>query len=460
MVIRALSASSLHEASGGGERLAGRRLLAAVALASMLAPLNSTMVAVALPHIAADFGNDMGQAGWLVTGYLVAMAALQPVAGKLGDRLGRRPLLLGGVAWFGLASLAAVTAQSLPALIFARMQQGVAGAVALPNATAVLREVVPADRRAGRFGAVGAAIGLAAAAGPLLGGVLVATAGWQAVFAVNLIFVVPALLLGWRSIPARPGRRAEEAFDLTGAVLLSATLAGIALLIVQRDHGRPRLVVIVLGLAAAFLWHEFRHPNPVLQPRHFRRPALAAANAAVALSNLAMYAVLLATPMLLAARNGWGSARVGLVLAALSGGMIVCAPIGGRLADVYGRRRPTIAGLSLVATGLLPLALTGGRITTAGLVLGLALAGVGLGLASPALQTAAVESVAPAEAGVASGLFSTSRYLGGIVGSSVLSRLLDPTSDGMEGFAAVFRMALAAGLLSALASFGLRERAR
>ena len=184
-----------------------------VALATMLAPLNSTMIAVALPHVIAEFGVDIASAGWLVTAYLIAMAALQPVAGKLGDRLGRRRLILGGVAWFGLVSMGAATASSLSALLFFRVQQAIAGAVALPNGAALLREVVPADRRAGRFGLVGAAIALAAAAGPPLGGLLVGTAGWRAIFYVNLVFVLPTLLLGWRS--SRSNRRGEPSTRLT-----------------------------------------------------------------------------------------------------------------------------------------------------------------------------------------------------------------------------------------------------
>jgi MFS family permease len=191
---------------------AERAALITVALATMLAPLNSTMIAVALPHVITEFGADMASAGWLVTAYLITMASLQPVAGKLGDRLGRRRLILGGVAYFGLASLGAAMASSLPALLFFRVQQAIAGAVALPNGAALVRELVPAGRRAGRFGLVGAAIALAAAAGPPLGGLLVGTAGWRAIFTVNLLLIIPALALGWRS---RRSRCEERTTPLT-----------------------------------------------------------------------------------------------------------------------------------------------------------------------------------------------------------------------------------------------------
>ena len=177
----------------GGRNGWGREdvLVATVALGAVLAPLNSTMIAVALPAIADELAAGPAAAGWLVTAYLIAMASLQPVAGRLGDRLGRRRLILWGLAGFGLASLAATLAPNLPLLIVLRVAQAVSGAVVLPNGDALLREIVPDERRAGRFGLIGSAIGLAAAVGPLVGGALVSTTGWRAMFAINLLLVVP-----------------------------------------------------------------------------------------------------------------------------------------------------------------------------------------------------------------------------------------------------------------------------
>ena len=460
MVTPVSSASARLEPLAVAGLTSERATVITVALATMLAPLNSTMIAVALPHVITEFGVDIASAGWLVTAYLIVMAALQPVAGKLGDRFGRRRLILGGVAWFGLVSLGAATASSLSGLLFFRVQQGIAGAIALPNGAALLREVVPAERRAGRFGLVGAAVALAAAAGPPLGGLLVGTAGWRAIFYVNLLFILPTLALGWRSIPVELGRETTHPFDLAGAVLLSAGLSGMAGLLTHGPKSHP-VIAPMLGialavLAALFLRRELRHPDPVLQPRLFGGRAFAAANAAIALSNLAMYSTLLAIPILLLRRTGWRSTEVGLVLAAMSIGMVVFSPIGGRLADRLGRRAPTVAGLSLLTLGLVPLAMSGGGITTPALLAGLGLIGAGIGLSSAGLQTAAIEAVGPRESGVASGVFSTSRYLGSIVGSSMLAGLLGPASDGVAGFGAVFLMAVAAALLSVLVSVGLQ----
>ena len=435
-------------------------ILATIALSTILAPLNSTMIAVALPDVMRTFGSSLATTDWLVTGYLIIMAAIQPVSGKLGDRLGRRRMLLGGLCYFGVASLGAALAPTLPVLLLFRFQQALAGAIALPNAAALVREVIPAERRAGSYGMVGAATGLAAASGPPLGGLLVGTAGWQAIFWVNVPFVVAALFLGWRALPASVRRSVPARFDVVGAVLLFAVLAGLSLLLRQAGAGISDafwLATIALVVGAAILvWQELRHPDPVFRTRFFGNRAFSAAAAAVCLSNLAMYSTLLALPIILSHRANWTSAKVGLVLTALSAASAICGPIGGRLADRFGRRWPVVGGLVILSIGLLPLALTGVA-SAAELLIALAVAGVGLGLSSAGMQTAAVEAVGPHEAGAASGMFSTSRYIGSIAGTSILPAFLGASAVASGN--GVFIMVVAAAILSVAASLGLRSAA-
>jgi len=276
----------------------------------------------------------------------------------------------------------------------------------------------------------------------------------------NVPIVVAALLLGWRAIPRARIERGSRAFDVVGACLLSAVLIGTAVLLTLSKRAESATLpavgaIALVGLAVVFIRYELRHPDPVLQPRFFRVRSFAAANGAIALSNLAMYSTLLTVPILLARRGGWSSAKVGGVLVMLSGAMVVCSPLGGRLADRIGRRRPTVIGLALLTLGVLPLALAGSTIAIPLLLGSLGLAGVGIGLSSAGMQTAAIESVGPREAGVASGVFSTSRYFGSIVGSSILAGLLGAAGGG--GFRAVFMMVAVAALLSALVALALRD---
>ncbi len=333
--------------------------------------------------------------------------------------------------------------------------------MALPNAVALVRAFIPSTRRASGFGLIGAAAGLAAALGPLLGGLAVQAGDWRGVFWLNLPLVALALAIGWRAFPTPPRVQRPTAFDLPGAVLLGATLLlGAVLLMRGREGGLaldPTLIgALLAGTTALFVWHERRHPAPVIPWRLFANRAFAAANGAIATSNLAMYVTLLALPLLLAAGAGGASVQAGVLLTALSGTMALTAPLGGRLADRFGRRWPVVAGLLLLTLGLLPLAIGSGAAPMPLLVAGLGLAGVGLGLSGAGLQTAAVEAVGPEAAGIAAGLFSTSRYLGSIVGSSLMAGLL--VASGQGGFGAIFLIVLIAALVSMLISLALRDR--
>src|SRR5436305_3627309 len=215
----------------------------------MLMPLNSTMVAVALPDIVDGLRASIAVSAWLVSGYLIAQAALQPLSGKLGDRVGRAPMILGGLAAFGVASLGAALAPSFAVLIIFRILQAVAGAFVFPNALGLIREFLPEARRGRAFGTLGSAIGLAAAAGPPLGGLLVGIGGWRAIFLVNLPWVAVALWLAQRSMPRRVMPRPCAPFDTAGAVALSALLAGVAWL--MNPGGVPAWAPVVAAVALA-----------------------------------------------------------------------------------------------------------------------------------------------------------------------------------------------------------------
>jgi len=394
-------------ASSASSETPGAAILAAVALSGTLLPLNSTMLAVALPDIASDTGGGVAASSWLVTSYVVAMAALGPFAGRLGDRLGRRRVLLWGLALFALASAVAGAAPSLGLLIAARLGQAIAGSLVFPNAIALLRDALPEGHRARGFGLLGSAVGAAAAIGPALGGVLVGVWGWRAIFLVNVPVVLAAVGLTLRSLPGGAAPRLNGASDRRAQV--------------RWDWAQP-----------------------------LRIPVFGAASAAVALSNLAMYGTLLAVPVVLAERPGWSAADAGLALAMLSVAMIAVSPFGGRVADRRGHRLPAVGGLALLTVATALLAAMGAAPSAAGLAGALLLGGIGLGLANAAVQTAAIEAVAPRHAGVAAGLFSTARYSGGIVSALLLAALLGHGGEHAQAFFAIAAIAAAGSALLAL----------
>ena len=426
------------------------RVRLAVALGAILAPLNSTMLAVALPDVIAHFDADIGSAGWLMTFYLLALVVVQPIAGKLGDRFGRRPFMLAGLAVFGLVSLAAAMAPNLAVLIAMRTMQAIAGAVVFPNGAGLLRQLIPAARRARAFGMMGALLSAAAALGPPLGGVIVALGGWRAIFLVNVPVVLAALVLAWQAIPRHiPPADAPPAFDTAGALLFPGVLLGIALLVIEGRHlpavWMPVAALALAGLAVIFLRRELGHADPVFPPRLFARRGFAAATLGVSASNLGSYTLLLAVPVLMA-RQGGSSIAAGMALALMSAPMVACAALGGQMADRLGRRAPVLLGCSLLAMSLAPLAAIP-ELQGAGFLACLALSGVGMGLASAGLQTAAVEAVDATQAGLAAGLYSTCRYIGSFAGSIALARLLD-SAAGPGGVQWLFILCFAGALVA------------
>ena len=434
-----------------------------VALATMLAPLNSTMIAVALPSIIDDFDTSMTSASWLITGYLIGMASLQPIAGKLGDRLGRKRVLQIGLLIFGLVSIAAAVAPNLWLLLVFRVGQAVAGALIAPNGAALIRDIVGIGRLGRGFGAIGGAVAVAAALGPLIGGVLIAFAGWRSIFFVNLLLVIPALLLSVRYIPKVDVALLRQGFDYVGAITLPIVLIGTAALLITSSRIAEWYIIAVVAiglvlLAGAFLRRELQQDDPLFQPRFFRVREFAAANGGIAFGNMSMYTILLSVPILLSARSGSSSLQIGFVLAALSAAMIILAPMSGRLVDSFGRRLPTTIGLGVLALGALPLALGGTTMTMPMLIVGLGLVGLGLGLSTPGLQTSALESVESKDAGAAAGVYATSRYMGSIVGSALLAGLLGSDRANVDGIGTIFVLVLVSALIATVFGLGLRPR--
>ena len=429
-----------------------RWLAISVALGNLLVPLNSTMIVVALPQVARDLRVDVAETSWIVTSYLIAMAALQPIAGRVGDRLGRRNVMLVALVYFALASAGAAIANSTLLLAVFRINQAIAAAALAPNSLALLREAIPSGRRGTEFGIVTAATGVGATVGPLVGGFLAAI-DWRWIFLVNVPLCAAAFALSWRVLPRRAARETAR-FDLVGAVGLGLVLLAAAWVLVSfgraADPVTVAIGVAILPAAAALLRYESRQPDPALPPSLFRIRAFAAACAAVAFQNLAMYGTLLALPVALAG----ASIRSGIALAAFSGGSIVFAPFGGRAADRYGPRLPTVAGALLLGVGLAPLAITAGQLPLELLAATLAFAGVGLALTFPSMRLAAVEVVPDRYTALAAGVFSTSRYFGGMLGSIAIAIALggSPSNDSLR---ALFWLFTAAAFAAAIPSLAL-----
>lgn len=448
-------ASDVPGASEAPPRPLGGRELLALALSVALVPLNSTMLAVSLPSIARDLGIAPGPlTQGLVTSYLVAGIVAQSPAGKLGDALGHARALAIGQALFAAGSVAGWSARGLPLLVAARVLMAVGGALMVPSAMALVRVRVAEELRGKAFGAFGAVMGLAAAIGPLVGGQLDARLGWSSLFLANAPLVLLAALLARGA--ASPTRGRPVRIDVAGALLLGASLTLLVLASRHEPLAAPSLRLASAGLGAALLaafvaW-ERRAAEPVVDLTLFARPAFAASVGVIALQNLATYALLFLLPAVLARAFGASSRATGEILLPLTLGMVALSLAGGRLVPRAGARALVATGSLLACAGALTLALWPIR-SPGDAALALALVGAGVGLATPAAQAAGMGAVDRARSGMAAGVSSTMRYLGGVAGVAIVGALaggepLASLRTGALWFAAALALAaaLAAGV--------------
>jgi DHA2 family methylenomycin A resistance protein-like MFS transporter len=365
--------------------------------------------------------------------------------------------MLLGLGGFAAASGVAAFAPTVEVLVAARTAQAITGASAIPNATALVRTLVHPGAQGRAFGLIGAGIGVAAAIGPPLGGLVTDAVGWRWIFALNLLALGPAIALASRV--ADPGRRsAAGRFDLAGAALLLTSLVSFALAAtVWRVRGVPWAAVAALALiafAAAGLLrrHVARVAAPVVDLRLLSRPGFLAAGVSILASNLTMYTILLALPVFLAQLVGWGARDVGLLLAGMSLLMLVFGPVGGWLSDRLGRRTPALAGTLIAMAGAAPLVAISTSWTWFAYLVPLMVVGCGIGLAGAPVQAAAMQAARTGEAGQAAGMFSTMRYLGSILGAAGMAAILGGAADE-AAFRVLFAcLVLAAGAAAAASS--------
>ncbi|MEU6865453.1 MFS transporter [Streptomyces sp. NPDC046876] len=428
----ALAGREDHPATGDGQHThPARRALAALSLSMLLSSLGTSIANVALPSLAKAFNASFQDVQWVVLAYLLAVTTLIVSAGRLGDLLGRRRLLLAGIGAFTAASALCGLAPTLPLLIAARTAQGLAAAVMMALTTASVGPAVAKDRTGSAMGLLGTMSAVGTGLGPSLGGLLISASTWRAVFLACVPLGALALVLARRHLPAdRPDRRDRRAtaarprFDPAGTALLALTLAAYAL---AMTLGRGRfgpLNLALLGAAAAgaglFLLTETRVGSPLLRPAMLRTPGLGAGLAMSGLVSTVMMATLVVGPFHLAGALGLPAALVGL---AMSAGPLVTAFTAvpaGRLVDRLGARRVTFAGLVAMAAAATVLAAVPAALGVAGYLVPLVVLTIGYALFQTANNTAVMADVDPGRRGVVSGLLNLSRNLGLVTGASVM----------------------------------------
>ena len=408
--------------------------LLAICLGYFMVILDATIVNVALPSIGRDLGGGVGGLQWVIDAYTVVFAGLLLSAGSIGDLVGSRKVLDTGLALFTAASAACALAPSVGALVGARVAQGLGAALMVPSSLALLRAAYQdTAERARAVGAWGAVAGVAAASGPILGGVLVTIADWRAVFVVNLPVGLLAMWLSYRHLP-NAGERSDAAVDPAGQVLGVLTLTLLTLGLIEGGSsgwGSPLALIGLIGFAPAllgFLAVERRARHPMLPLDLFSNRTFSGATFVGLAINLGFYGQLFAISLFFQRVRGFSALETGLALLPEGVFVAVSSMLSGRLTSRIGPRVPMLVGLLVGAVGFAALIIAGGSTPYTVLVPGLVAVGIGMAFTMPAATAATIESAPADRAGIASGVLNAARQAGGAIGIALLGTLLAGSS--------------------------------
>jgi EmrB/QacA subfamily drug resistance transporter len=407
-----------------------------VVLAVFMTNLDLWIVNVALPAMGSGFASaghpaTLGSLSWVLNGYAITLAALLVVLGRLGDRIGQRPVFLAGVVVFTLASLACAAAPTLWALVAARVVQAAGAAAQLPTSLALLMAAVPAERRTRATREWAAVGGLAAAAGPVLGGLLVQV-DWRWVFVVNLPIGALTLIAGLATLPRMSGRETGRLPDLWGALAVTVAVGALSGALVQApDWGwlsPATLALLALAVAAGawFVRRSARHARPLLELSLLRLPRFGSAATGILLFNVAFALMLLSNVLWCQDVWHWSALRTGLALVPGPALVPVVTVLTARVAQRLGHGPLIAAGGVLFAFGLLY------RVAFASLtpdyardlLPSMVLGGIGVGLAMGTLIAAGVQSLPGERAATGSALVNSFRQIAATVGVAVLVTIL------------------------------------
>jgi EmrB/QacA subfamily drug resistance transporter len=404
--------------------------VAAATLGSGLTLLDGTVVNVALRTVGDDLDASLVQLQWITNGYFLSLASLILLGGSLGDRLGRRRVFVIGTVWFALASLLCGIAPTAEVLIVARVLQGIGGALLTPGSLAMIQGAFRAEDRSRAIGAWSGLGSIAAALGPLVGGLLIDHASWRWIFLINLPLAAVTVWLALTWVPETRDTRALDRFDLPGAALASLSLAGITWALTDAG-GSATWWAAGLGVAAAvgFVLVERRVKGPMVPLGLFADRTFSAANMMTLVVYAALGAILFFLVLQLQTVAGYNALEAGLATLPLTLCMLLLAARGGALGEKIGPRIPMTVGPMVMAAGTLLLLRAGpDAVYWRDVAPGFIVFGVGLALMVAPL-TATVLAAAPDEvAGIASGINNAIARAGSLLAVAAL-----PMAVGLSG---------------------------
>jgi EmrB/QacA subfamily drug resistance transporter len=426
-------------------------VLGVAVLGSAIAFLEATVTNVALPTIARDLGTGVSGLQWVLNGYLLTLAALILLGGSLGDRYGRRKLFVIGVTWFTLASAACALAPSVGVLIVARVVQGVGGALLTPASLAIIEATFAPGDRGRAIGAWSALTGIGAAAGPLLGGYLIAAVSWRAIFLINLPLGALVVVMALRRIPETRDPTVSGKLDVLGSVLAALGLGGLTFALIQGAAGMaPWAIalasVIGVGALIAFIWVERHAESPMLPLEIFRSRQFTAANVLTFVVYGALGGVFFLLVAVLQTTLGYTPLAAGAASLPITALMLALSSRAGAWAQKHGPRRPLTLGPILIAAAMLLLSRIGPGSTYLGTVLpGVIVFGLGLSATVAPITATALAAADARHSGIASGVNNAVSRTAQLVAVAVL-----PLLAGITGSAFNDPTAIANGFQTAM----------
>ena len=408
----------------------GLAVLAAATLGSGMVLLDGTVVNVALRTIGDDLDASLSELQWITNGFLLSLASLILLGGSLGDRYGRRRVFVVGTVWFALASLLCGLATTPLVLVVARVLQGMGAALLTPGSLAMIQGVFHPAHRARAIGAWSGLGGIAAALGPVVGGVLVEYVSWRWIFLINLPLAVVTVVVAVRFVPETRDPHPPDRFDVAGAVLASAALGGVTYGLIE--WGQPLALWLApagIVAGAAFVLVERRSAHPMLPLGLFRSRTFSAANAMTLVVYAALGAVLFFLVLQLQTVGGYGALAAGAATLPITVCMLLLAARGGALATRIGPRIPMTVGPLVMAGGTLLLLRVGEDPAYWTDVLpGLTVFGLGLALMVAPLTATVLAAAADEHTGIASGVNNALARAGSLLAVAAL-----PVAVGLRG---------------------------
>ncbi|MEV0373607.1 DHA2 family efflux MFS transporter permease subunit [Streptomyces sp. NPDC050636] len=410
-------------------------VLAIMCIGFFMSLLDGSIVNVAIPTLIHSIDASYDQVLWVIDGYLLAFSVLLISTGRLGDIFGYRRLYVIGIITFTLASALCGLADSPAQLLTARVLQGLGGAVLFPQVISSILTIFPPQLRGRAFGLFGAIVGFAPIVGPVVGGFLLAHLSWRWIFFINVpIGIITTVLALTFAPPMRSGR--THRLDLGGVALATAGLSGIVFGLIEGERydwgtitGPISITsVIVAGvvlLVMFVVWQHRQRDEPLMPLALFGARNFAVGNWVGFVFQLGMIGIMFVLVLYLQLARGYSALETGLVVLPNAALTAVGSAYAGRLSDRFGGKYVLMAGMTLLAAGLLVLvAMVGPTSSAWSLLPGLTIIGIASGATFAPLQQATMDGVDPRLAGAASGVSSTTRQIGGVLGTAVLGALL------------------------------------